>query len=260
MLINHKTAKTILPLIAAATAVAAPTNSLAHDNHANIERNGSQICISGNGLPNHATGTFPNAGNPHSISEQNVSYCVPANPTRTSRKTEIMRGPIGIALNGVVFRPETADYYDATSPRGFSRDSSSGWNLEGMGAADMLGMDHNNAHVDNRGIYHYHGVPTGLLEATQGTHIGYAADGFEIHYVSDAAKSGWTLKQGTRPTAPGGRYDGTYLEDWEYTGAGNLDECNGATLDGQYVYFATDTFPFYPRCFWGDVSADFRRR
>ena len=68
------------------------------------------------------------------------------------------RGSVGIALNGVQFRPGTADYYDAQSPRGFSRDSSSGWNLEGLGARELLGMDNNNAHVDNRGLYHYHGV------------------------------------------------------------------------------------------------------
>jgi len=48
--------------------------------------------------------------------------------------------------------------------------------------------------------------------------------------------------------------------DWEYTGAGNPDRCNGGMLDGdRYVYFATETFPFYPRCFLGEMSADFRR-
>ena len=31
----------------------------------------------------------------------------------------------------------------------------------------------------------------------------------------------------------------------------------GGTLDGQYVYFATDTYPFFPRCFRGTVSSDF---
>ncbi|MEQ8403376.1 MAG: YHYH protein [Roseitalea porphyridii] len=232
----------------------------AHDNHVTIERAGDRLCITSNGLPNHDTGTFPNRGNPHAISEQTLRYCVAANPVKGGTMTEITRGPVGIALNGILFRPETADYYDPSSPRGFSRDPSSGWNLEGMGAADQLGMDHNNAHVDNRGIYHYHGTPRGLLASLGDTHIGYAADGHEIHYVGEAARSGWTLKSGTRPSGPGGAHDGTYIQDWEYTGAGNLDRCNGGMLDGErYVYFATDTFPFYPRCFWGEVSADFRR-
>ena len=33
--------------------------------------------------------------------------------------------------------------------------------------------------------------------------------------------------------------------------------CNGGTLNGKYVYFATDEFPFFPRCHWGNVSKDF---
>lgn len=232
--------------------------AIAHENQVSIQETGGLICITSNGLPNHDTGTFPNSGNPHSISEQRLRYCVDASPTKGSRKTEITRGPVGIGLNGILFRPETADYYDPSARRGHSRDPSSGWNLEGMGAADMLGMDQHNAHVDNRGIYHYHGKPVGLVSSAGDGHIGYAADGHEIHYAGSAAQSGWTLKSGTRPSGPGGAYDGTYVEDWEYTGAGNLDECNGGTLNGQYVYFATDSFPFYPRCFWGEVSSDFR--
>jgi hypothetical protein len=43
-------------------------------------------------------------------------------------------------------------------------------------------------------------------------------------------------------------------------GSGNLDECNGATVNGRNVYFATDTFPFFPRCFRGEVSRDFLGR
>lgn len=153
--------------VIAASATAA--TALAHDNHVSIEQTGDQICITSNGLPNHATGTFPNRGNPHSISEQRLRYCVSANPVKGSRKTDITRGPVGIGLNGILFRPETADYYDPSSPRGFSRDRSSGWNLEGMGAAELLGMDQHNAHVDNRGIYHYHGKPEGLVASVSGT-------------------------------------------------------------------------------------------
>ena len=67
------------------------------------------------------------------------------------------------------------------------------------------------------------------------------------------------LKKGTRPSGPGGRYDGTYVQDWEYKkGSGNLDKCNGKIMNGKYVYFATDTFPFYPRCHWGTVGNDFK--
>ena len=97
------------------------------------------------------------------------------------------------------------------------------------------------------------------MESLDGSLVGYAADGFEIHYVGAAAQSGWALKEGTRPNGPGGSYDGTYVEDYEYVGGRELlDECNGALLNGDYVYFVTDTFPFYPRCLWGDVAGGFR--
>ncbi|MEO1141880.1 MAG: YHYH protein [Pseudomonadota bacterium] len=217
-----------------------------------------QRCIESNGVPNHKIGQFPNAGNPNSFQTQSQKYCFDLKPKKTNNAT--LNTPIvGIALNGIVIRPGTADWYDQSSPRGFSRDSASGWNLEGIGSAEALGMDGNNAHVDNRGVYHYHGVPVGLLEKVKSTHIGYAADGFEIHYVGKNAIPSYVLKAGTRPTKPGGNYDGRFVEDWEFKkGHGNLDQCNGALLNGNYVYFATDSYPFYPRCHWGNVSSDFQ--
>ncbi len=238
-------------------ALAATATVQAHDSEVSITESGGQRCIVANGLPDHATGQFPNAGNPHTISEQDIRLCVAANPVKNSQPT-MVRGSVGVAINGVQFRPGTADYWDPSSPRGFSRDRSSGWNLEGLGAADLLGMDQNNAHVDERGLYHYHGVADALADAAHGTLIGYAADGFEIHYVGDAVSSSYRLKSGTRTSGPGGAHDGTYNEDWEYVaGSGTLDQCNGGMLNGAFVYFATDTYPFFPRCMWGDISSDF---
>ena len=246
------TAAALLCLSTAAPDASAQTPSV------QITERSGERCIVSNGVPNHDIGRFPNAGNPNRFQSQSLRYCFDAAPTRNSRPTYGTE-TVGIALNGIPFRPGTADWYDASSPRGHSRDRSSGWNLEGMGSADTLGMDTNNAHVDNRGLYHYHGVPVGLLAVSPSSHIGYAADGFEIHYVGAEALPSYVLKSGTRPTAPGGRHDGSYVEDWEYrAGSGNLGECNGGTVDGRYVYFATDSYPFYPRCHWGPVSADFR--
>jgi len=219
-------------------------------NAADIQTRGDSTCISSNGLPDHATGTFPNRGNPHSIRAQRTEVCVPASPVKGTSSREVR--VTGIALNGILIRPGTADYYDASSRRGHSRNSRSGWNLDAMGARRQLGLDAQNAHVDHRGIYHYHGMPPALSQLNGGTLMGYAADGFEIHYIGDAARPSYMLKQGTRPSAPGGRYDGTYNQDFEYVrGYGNLDACNGATIDGRYVYFATDAYPYFPRCLFG---------
>ena len=113
--------------------------------------------------------------------------------------------------------------------------------------------DWNKLRVGVEGAY----PPFSWME-TDGTLFGYAADGFEIHYVGSDAQSSWQLKAGERASGPGGAHDGTYVQDYEFVeGSGTLDECNGGTLDGQYVYFATDTYPFFPRCFRGTVSSDF---
>ena len=131
---------------------------------------------------------------------------------------------------------------------------------DGKGAGAMLGLDQNNAHVDHRGLYHYHAMPTGLLKGNTSTLVGFAADGFEIHYVGSKAKSGYSLKPGNRSGGPGGRHDGTYLQDWQFTGGtGTLDQCNGGRLDGRFVYFVTDSYPYFPHCAWGEISRDFAR-
>ena len=232
----------------------------ARNNTVDIKIIGDQRCISSNGSPEHAIGQFPNKGNPNRFRPQNIKVCVDARPYLTG-KIDRRSSSSGITMSGIIIRPGTADWYDSSSPRGFSRDRSSGWNLEGMGPGNSLGLDHENAHVDNRGLYHYHGVPPSLVSSLTGTLIGYAADGHEIHYIGQKAKSSWQLKDGTRPTEPFGAYDGTYNEDYSYVaGSGNLDECNGTETEDGYVYFATHTYPFYPRCFLGRVSKAFKRR
>lgn len=236
------------------------SSSQAHNNEVSVTETNGKRCIVSNGLPDHRTGKFPNSGNPNTISKQSINLCITASPKKRSKPRKV-RGSIGVGINGVQFRPGTADYYDSSSPRGHSRDRSSGWNLDGLGARKELGMDGNNAHVDQRGLYHYHGVANALVKSGKGTMIGWAADGFEIHYLSSKRRSGYKLKPGKRPSAPGGKYDGTYVEDWKYFGgSGTLDRCNGGKLNGKFVYFATETFPFLPHCLWGTISKDFEHR
>lgn len=253
----NKNTKIALIACSALAVGALTAKAISAVNEVNITTSNGQRCIQSNGIPDHEVGQFPNQGNPHSISTQDIQLCVTTNPTKGSTATPL-RGTTGFALNGIIIRPGTADWYDGSSPRGHSRDRSSGWNLDGLGPENTLGMDQNNAHVDNNGIYHYHGPSASILNAAQGSLIGYAADGHELHYVGSKQTSSWQLKEGTRRTEPGGAYDGAYNQDWQYVaGSGSLDECNGATVDGKYVYFATDTYPFFPRCAFGTVSSDF---
>ncbi len=245
-------------LFAALTQTAAAHSP--EDNRVRIEMKGDQRCIISNGMPNHAIGDFPNSGNPHSIEEQENRFCFSANPKKNATPTDFNHQTVAIALNGIPIRPGTAESYDPHSRRGFSRHGDHRWRLEGIGNSDDFGMDMNNAHVDHRGYYHYHGVPKGLIKTSKGSHIGYGADGFEIHWIGDKARSGWKLKRGERPSGPGGAHDGTYVEDWEYRpAAGDLDQCNGGMLNGKFVYFVTATYPFWPRCIWGTPSSDFMR-
>lgn len=219
--------------------------------------NNGSITVMSNGLPNHETGTFPNQGNPNTISEQDIEKTFTLSPQKNNSTTDSGGIEFGIALNGILFEPLTAEYWN--------NDRTSGWNLEW--STNNLGFDFNNAHVQPDGTYHYHGSPTGLLSLVNGkaqTLIGFAADGFPI-YVENL-KSSWRLKAGTRPTGPGGTYDGTYVQDYEYVeGLGDLDECNGIYgttpeyPDGTYYYVISDTFPVVARCFSGSPDASFRK-
>jgi|TARA_B110000902_G_scaffold205329_1_gene233725 hypothetical protein len=233
-------------------------SSHAGENQVNITVQNGERCFSSNGIPDHPTGTFPNRGNPHKISEQKIDLCVNASPHKKNKITTI-RGTVGIAINGVQFRPNTAGFWDSSSPRGHSRQGDRNWSLDIHGARGKLGLDFNNAHVGRGGLYHYHGIADSLTATSGSSLVGYARDGFEIHYLNEQKKSGWILKQGTRPSnGPPGPYDGTYNEDYIYTGGLNkLDQCNGGTISGHYAYFITNTYPFVPRCLQGIVSADF---
>lgn len=210
-------------------------------------------CITSDGVPDHDTGPWREGA---SVEPQNHQFCVTATPEVSQEIDQRVRIS-GITVTGIPLRPGTAEYYDPNSDRGYSRDRSSGWNVEGVGG---LIMDAQNAHVDGRGLYHYHGIPAAVTQALTDDLFGYAADGFDIRYVGGQVQSSWQLKKGEREDGPGGVHDGTYVQDYVYVpGSGDLDECNGMVVDGQYAYFATDDFPFFPRCFVGTVSRDFVR-
>lgn len=69
--------------------------------------------------------------------------------------------------------------------------------------------------------------------------IGFAADGFPIFGSTiqvagqlRKARSSYQLKPDQRTGGPGGKHDGTFIDDWVYVaGSGDLDECNGMQQD-----------------------------
>ncbi len=223
-----------------------------------------------NSLPNHNTGTFPNPGNPNTISEQNKTYTFPVNP-KYKGEPQWIREP-GIALNGVKFEPGTAEVVVC--------DTGENYRVEALQDIIDLGLDFNHAHVQPTGEYHYHGSPTSIIESVDSTedlvHVGFAHDGFPMYYSkSGAYKPSYKALDGNREgedcsyenphtsldISVGGHHDGTFTSDFEYVeGYGDLDECNGITINGSYMYLITNEFPYVSRCLMGEVNEDTQRK
>lgn len=242
-------------------------------NKVSISVEGGFRVIKGNAIPDHNTGHFPGRGNPNRISPQNNAFRVPLNPKVADHITYLRMQPFGVAINGVVFDPAAAEWWH--------NDRSSMWQYEPLSGAINLGVDKNNAHVQPTGAYHYHAVPTGLLYRLSGGKpkmvlLGWAADGFPMYGpwgYTDAKNtnsplkkitSSYRVKLGNRPSGPGGKYDGSFVADYEYVkGAGDLDECNGRFgvtpefPQGTYYYVLTYQFPYIPRAYKGTPDPSF---
>jgi hypothetical protein len=272
----------LIPLLLSATPLPAAEKGLrggaaGYPAEVTIAVEGDVRVIRSNGIPAHETGQFPGRGNPNTIAPQRYEFRVPANPKAAERPTPLRMQPFGVAVNGVVFDPGAAEWWNG--------ERQSGWQYEPLTMPPpALGVDASHAHVQPNGAYHYHGIPTGLLHAlTDGKPktvlIGWAADGFPIYNdlghadANDAAsplktlKSSYKIKSGDRPSGPGGKPDGTFVADYEYVaGAGDLDECNGRIAatpeypNGTYHYVLTEQFPYVPRLYRGTPDPSFARR
>jgi hypothetical protein len=243
-------------------------------NRVSITIEGGYRVIRANGLPDHPPGQFPNRHNPNRIAAQNYSFRVPLHPQTNVPPTRLGMNPFGVAVNGVVFDPGAAEWWNGDR----------NWQYEPLSGAINLGVDASNAHVQPNGAYHYHAIPTGLLARLSGGKtkmvlVGWAADGFPIYgpwSYRDAKNtnsplkkmtSSYRVKRGARPDGPGGNYDGSFVADYEFAnGAGDLDECNGrfgVTPEfpaGTYYYLLTEDWPFIPRQFKGTPDASFLRK
>ena len=241
------------------------------------------VNIKSNGIPNHKTGMFPTRGNPHKIREQTHSLYFTKYPQKSGFITPSKF--FGVALNGVMFVPQTAECWSPEKQQAYLKTNERpsfinriepqirtkgpcDWREEAIILdKKRLGLDMNNAHVQPNGMYHYHGLPTGLIE-TQITpnnlmHVGFAGDGFKIFVsLKDEFKSSYKLKKGARNGGPDGVHDGTYTQDFEFlNGMGDLDECNGMDTNAHgYIYLITKEFPFIPRCWKGYPHPSFKSR
>ena len=184
--------------------------------------------ISSNGLPIGAvTGTFPIAANdpayaydrnPNRIAAQKISITLPLSPVPAASPSCLGFGTIGVLKNGVsLFAPLDELARDAVAYE--TQDSCDG-------------------HPQQTSVYHYHDIPSCILDASTGpsTVVGYAYDGFPIVVERDAS--------GHLPTNA------------------DLDACHGRTspilVDGRvvttYHYSATYEFPYFMGCFTGSPT------
>ena len=235
--------------------------------------------VDSNGIPDHSTGQFPNRGNPNAISPQDYHVRMPVNPTPSHGRSEARGYTFGVAVNGVMFDPGTAELWNGD--RRWAYEALTGM----MASRGSMGVDENLAHVQPNGAYHYHGLPMGLLERlhyrNKMTLVGYAADGYPIYgpYAYSNAedpsssikelKSGYRLKDGFRASGkdgPGGAYDGSFSQDYEWvSGIGDLDAFSGRTgvtpefPHGTFYYVLTSSWPFVPRMFRGVPDSTFRK-
>ncbi|NDC89686.1 MAG: YHYH protein, partial [Bacteroidetes bacterium] len=236
--------------------------------------------LTSNGIPDHSVGTFPNQGNPNTISVQSISVSYPIVPAQTGSVNTTLIS-LGHALNGIKFEPGTGGTCNDSGSNCSLNGSVGSWRIEAIGQTSFnFGVDFNNAHVQPTGEYHYHGMPERFIEklgkGEQMTLVGWAADGFPVYAkygystansASSAIKilaSSYRLK--STPTA--GRpattlYPmGTFTQDYEYVaGSGDLDECNGRTgvtpefPNGIYYYVITTGYPYIQRCVKGSATA-----
>ena len=227
--------------------------------------NGSQRILSGNGIPNHEVGTFPNNNNPNTIREINVNKRFTLCPEIISESGLELVGPalaIAYAINSVKFDPGTAGRCNDLGECSLAQGQGN-WNIEALGHDTFnFGDDMNHAHVQPNGEYHYHGMPELLIEFLGDnqnmTLVGWASDGFPVYArfgYSKTNDSNSTIKslipsyrlksqpdsnrpmvltslaggpgQGnTSPNTPIAM--GAFTQDYEYIeGLGDLDQCNG---------------------------------
>ena len=133
------------------------------------------LVIRSQGYPNHPTALFPNSGNPNPIRVQDFTFRLPLEPRLADTITRVPMGPIGTALNGVVF---------------FNPFEQGGMNaVEGY---SEVWLDSCCGHPQQTGVYHYHKFPVCVKSPfpddghRHSPVIGFAWDGFPVYGPHEA--------------------------------------------------------------------------
>ena len=255
--------------------------STTFDNSITISVSNDTCTFAANSIPNHDFNDS-SAQFATNVSAVSATYIIDATPTIAATITSLnMQYDDGVMLNGVKLDLLAAACYgvgDGMVGCGQTY-MDRAWRKDPMSPLNNFGTDQHHAHTQPDGTYHYHATPTALYTATapsaESPVVGFAPDGFPIFgpWISDGGTfrkvtASYRIKTGSRESLgtnevafPGGSYDGTYRQDYEYvSGLGDLDECNGRTdSDGHYGYYVTDTFPWVMACFKGTLHSSFKK-
>jgi len=171
------------------------------------------LIIRSQGYPNHPTAVFPNSGNPNTIRVQDFTFRLPLEPRLADEITRVPMGPIGMALNGVVF----------FNP----------FEMGGMNAVEgyaEVWLDSCCGHPQQEGVYHYHKYPSCVKSPfpddgkQHSPIIGFAFDGFPLY----------------------GPYEESGAMARDLKGKFALDVCNGHSdkLRGYHYHVTPGRFPY----------------
>ncbi|GBL05666.1 N-acetylgalactosamine 6-sulfatase [Glaciecola sp. KUL10] len=249
-------------------------NSAVFNGDIKISLVGDKCHFDTNNIPNHDFNDGDESF-PHHVAEQDAQLEITASPTHASTTTGLSLAlNNAVMLNGVKVDLLAAACFGVGNEKTGCGDLDQPWRFDPMHEANEFRVDSHNAHSQNDGAYHYHGKPNALFDDSDDSApspvVGFAADGYPIYgsYFDDGsnirkALSSYQLISGERPSTtgnPGGTYDGSFRDDYEYIqGSGDLDECNGMTIDGVYGYFITDGFPYVLACFKGTPDPSFNK-
>jgi len=235
---------------------------------------GNKCIFQTNNIPNH---DFNDGGQafPNNVSAQNNSFEITTSPSFANVTTSIsLQTDNAILLNGVKVDLLAAACFGVGDGKTGCNDNDQAWRYDPMFAANGFRVDNHNAHSQPDGSYHYHGTPNAFYTENDNSAaspvVGFAADGYPIFgpYIDDngvirKVVSSFRVRSGNRATGstnPGGTYDGTYRDDYEFVAEhGDLDECNGMTVNGVYGYYISDGYPYILSCFKGSPDSSFNK-
>jgi len=147
-------------------------------NGTQVSLSGTTVVITTQDLPDHKSPYWgsgnplyeaPQSGmfvNPNLISRQNITFRIPASPTRAAASSTPL-GPMGVATNGVALFNQYAAGMQPLGP-------------------EIQSFDRYNGHPTGSNQYHYHVEPLWLTAGSKAVLVGVLLDGFPVYGPQDS--------------------------------------------------------------------------